>query len=407
MTLYLTDNPNIKKIIPGSFLLYQLYDWRVLYDSKNSDIENDYFKIKKSIKNKNIKEPLALNNEIICVIAESNYKFKYELSEKNTIYYLWHDYKKRKEHIFNKKKNKLMFERYLQRSFFSRAIYDKLAAFNMQRIEQFLVYISLYKYKKERLKECDTDFNYIYETDKLINAISYKRNDFWYVIDKLMYHSRKLDIKDPFTGKLSFINKENSLYKIYEEHKEKPISEMTKTYLYILKSLSKIFPYVDILKTIRYMEMNDLIKISSNSVFYELNEEDLDMSYKYLNKNTWAYFYRTKDFKINMFPSLNYISELYFKCPKCNSTELASSPVNFWCSNINCNFRVKRIISPAGVPKNIAEKDLLRILKFGSTIIKNKFGGYNRFFIKESNKYEGSYYLTPKIHSNDINPDKE
>jgi len=404
MLLYLTDNPIIKKNIPGSFLLYQLYDWRVIYDKENSDIENDFFKIKKNVKNKNIKESLKINNEIVCIVAESNYKFKYELSKLNTKFYLWHDYSKRKEHKFNIRKNEILFNRYLQRSFFSRAIYDKLAALNMQRIEQFLVYISLYKYKNI---DREITIEYTCSVDRLINAISCERNDFWYIIDKLMYHSRRLHIEDPFTGKLKFLNKKNSLFKVYEKNKDKPITEMTKTFLYILKDLGKIIPYVDILKTIRYMETNEIIEISSNGVFYKIDNEDLEIAYKYLDKNTWSYFYSTNDFKIGMFPSLNFISELFFKCPKCGSTELGSSPLSFWCSNTNCNFRVKRVISPAGVLKNIAEKDLFRMIRFGDTIIKNKFGGYNRFFMYESDKYEGQYYLTPKIHSNDINPDKE
>jgi len=404
MILYITDNPYLKKDIPGAILAYQIYDWRVLYDKENSDLEIDFFKIKKSPKRKEILTKLKETQEVIAIVAESNYKLQYELLENNTKYFLWHRYlKKRKMYSLKKRKVKSEFLRYLQRSYLSRAIYDKLAALNMQRIEQLLIYIALYKYKT---KKDNKEIDYLFETDRLINAISCSREDFSYIIDKLIYHSRKLHISDPFVGSFDILDEKNSLYKIYDKFKESKKTELTKVFLFILNELKDIIPYVDILKTMRYMENNELIKISEAGVFYKLTEVELEESFEFLNKDIWNEFYDSRTFMIGLFPSMSFLNELYFKCPLCGSTELKSSPLNFWCSNDNCNFKVKRYIAPAGVPKNIAEKDLFRMLKFGDTIIKNKYGGYNRFFLYQPYK-NSQFYIKPKIYDNDINPDKE
>ena len=46
MILFITDNPYIKKTIPGAILLYQLYNWTVSEDS------SDLFNITYNVKNR-------------------------------------------------------------------------------------------------------------------------------------------------------------------------------------------------------------------------------------------------------------------------------------------------------------------------------------------------------------------
>ena len=396
MTLYVTDNPIIKKDIPGSVLLYQQYDWRVLHDKEESTLEEDFFKIKKRAKSKNIKQSIEDSDHIVAIVAESNYKLQYEISLMNASFYKWHEFKTRIEYLPDYKKNKKLFHQYLQRGYFSRTIYDKLAALNMQRIEQLLVYIALYRYKAERLKGYSPE--YTCRTDRLINALSCKRNDFWFIVDKLMRHSRKGDISDPFIGDFEFVNEKNSLYKIFKENENKAQTKMTKVYLYILHSLKNILPYTDILKTIRYMETNELISVKDSGIFMKLSKDKIQYAFDFLDEKKWEALYESNDFLFGIFPSLEFIKDLYFKCPVCGSTKLASSPVTFWCSNRSCSFKVSRLISPTGVAKAIAEKDLSRMLKFGDTVIKNKSGGYNRFFMLESEKAKGLYFLKPKIY---------
>jgi len=403
MILYFTDNPLIQKEIPGSILLYQLYNWRVMYDKENSDIDIDIFKTKKTIKKKTVEKQLKNHKEIVGVVAESNYKLQYELIQlkKPLNLYLWHNYKNRKLFLYGETQIQNCFFKYLQRSLFSRILYDKISAFNMQRIEQFLIYIAIHKYKISKHE----DIEYLYETDRLINTISHERSEFWYIVDKLMYHSRRLDITDAFTGKFEILNKQSSIQKIYEKHKDKKKTKLTNVFLYILRELEGIVPYVDILKTIRYMENNELIELSSAGVFLKIEEQFYDNVFELLNKERWELLYASKDYMFDMFPPMNFIEELTFKCPECGSTKLCSSPVSFWCSTQSCSFKINRVISPVGIQKNIGEKDLLRMLKFGDTIIKNSYGGYNRFFLNKNKK--GFYFISPKIYNNDINPDKD
>jgi len=402
MTIYLTDNPIVKKNIPGSILLYQIYNWRVIYDKDNKDIDLDIFKITNSFKRKQYKEAINHHNRIIGVVAKSNYKLLYEITsikKKRKEIFFWENFPKRKKEAFDKKHLEFEFNKYLQRSYFSRVVYDKLAAFNMQRIEQFLIYIALYMYKIEK-----KELNYSFDTDVLINSILIEREEFWYAIDKLIYHSRKLDIKDPFVGEFDFLNENNSLFKIHNKNKNLKKTETTKVFLYILNKLKNIVPYVDILKTLRYLEKNELIDLKTASVFQKMKKNEVIEASQLLEVERWNLLYETKDFSLNMFPSLSFISEIQYKCPECGSTELKSSPLNFFCSDIDCKFKVKRTISPVGEIKNIAEKDLRRMLKFGHTIIKNKFGGYNRFYLK---KIKDRYVIYPDIQSNNINPDKD
>ena len=399
MISYITDNPYIRKEIGNAVLLYQIYDWRVIYDKDGSDIDYDKFNINKKFKKREYKD-IFRKNEIISIIAESNYKLMHELTFSNSKIYSWDSYDKRVLINFDKSKIKREFEKYIQRSFFSRTIYDKLAAFNMQRIEQMLVYIAIISYRHRT-----EDIGSNRETDRLINAISYKRPDFWYIIEKLIYHSRKLDITDPFVGDFKFLKEKSSLKKIWEKNKDSELTEVAKVVIFVLNRLEGIMPYVDILKTMRYMEKNELIKVESAKVFQLIESEEFNEAEKFLDKTRWDSLYETYDFSFSMFPALNFIKEIYFECPECGSTELKSSPLNFYCSNEMCKFRVYRVISPVGVSKTIAEKDLFRMLKFGDTIIKNKFGGYNRFFLVKS-KFEGKYDIKPYIYSNDINPDK-
>jgi len=414
MTLYITDNPLIKKEISGSILSYQIFNWKVSPD-KNM-IEDNIFNINKKFKLKEIKEKIKLHSKIIAIVSRSNYKLIFELNtlKKDITYYYWDTYKTRIEVFPNKNFINKEFFKYLQRSYLSFLIYEKITFLNLQRLEQLLIILSIIVLNKIDINKKDLNLvSFNFKTSKnsintidLINTISYKRNDLRYIIEKLIYHSRKNHISDPFVGKFKFIDKKNSLFKIYEKYKNENNSKTTENLIKIINLLKDIFPLVDILKTIRFMLKNELIIEKNNNLElnFEIELKDFSMLFKFLEIKTWNFIYKNRTFSdFNLFPELVF-KDMHFQCPECGSTEFRSSPMHFWCSDNLCKFRVNRIISPAGIKFKISKWDLFRLLKHNSTIIKNKRGGYNRFYLLENDKTKGKYHILPYIESNNINP---
>lgn len=391
MILYLTDNPYIRKNLAGCLLLYQVYNWKV--------VENeDEFKIIKKFKLNENKEKLNKNKEIICIVNKSNYKLIYELStlNKKITFYYWDTWEKRDEVFPDIKACEAEFFKYLQRGFFTRRIYNALASYNFRRIEQLLIAVSLNGEIKKDIKYIEN--NKIYH---LFNSLLHYRPSISFAIDKLIYHSRKIDISDPFTGDFKFLKEKNSLFKLYREDlEEHPLMKFVKLSIFLNKG---IMHFSDILKTLRFMEILNIVSISNNGaeVKIEISEDIFD----FLDKEKWKEIYDSGDFILfNLFPILEE-SRIKFKCPICDFPDYKSSPANFWCANKSCNFRLNRIISPAGKAMRISQHDFLRILKHGTTVIKNKRGGYNNYFLIKNSQNNGKYNLLPQIKKNDIKPD--
>lgn len=386
MILYLTDNPHIKKEIPGAILLYQLFNWKV-------SIQDEEFKITNRFKIKDIKDQLKLNDELICIINPSNYKLQYEIQTlgKNVKFYSWESWKKRKEVSY---KTKDEFLKYTQRSYLSYILYPQLVTLNLQRIEQYLVYLAINILEKKEIP-----YSRIQKIHDLINSVAIKRDSISYIVNKLIYHSRKLDISDPFSGSFKFLDKESSIFKLYKENEPDQFS--TKKIAQICTLLNGIVPIVDILKTLSFMEESGFIIAENNhlSTNPPLKNVEIINSIDYLNLEKWKNLYKSKTYSFSMFPPLSF-ELLKFECPYCSSFLLKSSPHSFWCGNVECNFKFNRIIKPAGISKRIADWDFNKLLKYKSTIIKNSRGGYSRYILDDN------YKAIPHMKSNDINPDK-
>lgn len=386
MILYLTDNPYIKKEIPGAILLYQLFNWKV-------SIQDEEFKITNKYKTKDIKEQIKLNDELICIINSSNYKLQYELQtlNKNVKIYSWDSWKKRKE-IFPKTKDEFL--KYTQRSYLSFILYPQLVTLNLQRIEQYLVYLAI-----NILEKKDIPYSKIYKIHDLVNSIAIKKDDISYIVNKLIYHSRRLDISDPFSGNFKFLDKDSSIFRLYKE--DEPDQFSTKKIAQICTLLNGIVPLVDILKTLSFMNESGFITADDNKLSTNppLLNSEIVSSIDFLNLDKWKNLYKSRTYSFSMFPPLNF-ELLKFECPYCNSSLLKSSPHSFWCGNVECNFKFNRIIRPAGASKRIADWDFNKLLKYKSTIIKNARGGYSRYFL------DANYRAIPHMKSNDINPDE-
>lgn len=416
MILYITDNPIIKNKIPGAILTYQLYDWRIKIDTK-SLFENEEFNIIKKNKNKNHGILLKNNNTLICIISRSNYKLLHELNKiKNKVkkFYYWDTFDIKKEVKPNFKYAETEFMKYMQRGYLSSILHNQFSQINLQRLEQFQVITALNIIKAKNI-ELDSfnqsavnSKNYRNPIDifQIINSISIERDNIIYIIDKLMYHARKNDITDPFTGKFIFKNKNNSLYKIFQRNKNKPTSKISSKIKTVCSILQEIIPLVDILKTLRFISKNTLIDNNLNLVKSSIfNKKEILIALEFISSKKWDFIYKNNEYSsFNIFPPLSF-KTLTFKCPICNSSEFRSSPVQFWCSDNLCPFRLGRVISPAGIPMKISQWDMNRLLTHKSTIIKNKRGGYSRFYIVENDKNKGKYNILPYIEKNDINPD--
>jgi len=415
MILYITDNPNIKKTIPGCILLYQIFDWKVSIN-KDNILEED-FKISKKFKLDTIKKEFKINSHIVAILNRSNYKLMYELLHinKKVTFYYWDNYLSKQEIKPSLKETEFEFNKYLQRGFLSSILYEKLSAMNLQRVEQFLIIISVIVSNKKDISNTlipfkTTNFRnakYSYDLFDLFNSISIKKENPIYVIDKLIYHSRKIDITDPFAGKFTFKNKNNSLWKLYKENNKKPNTNLTNEVIKIHNLLIKIIPSSDILKTLRFLFKNDILSYNGNIIYQNLDLKfsQLKESIKYIDNNKWNIIYKDNGFDIfNIFPPLK-LNELKFECPLCGSKNFRSSPFSYWCSDNLCSFRINRVINPVGIKKKITEWDLCRLIKHNSTIIKNSNGGYSRFYLLENEKYKGKFHILPYIESNDINPD--
>lgn len=404
MELYITDNPEIKKEIIGSILAYQIFNWKVDSVSENDIYEAEYnnFVISKRYKKKTIKDEIGMHNTINAIVAKSNYKMIYDLfkieeeTEKKVNIYYWENWsgKHKKEYIKKGDINSL-FDGYLQRGLLSKRNYQELSALNMQRIEQFIVFIALniINLKIGNVKKKESNLN------GLIEALSVKSKSPSYIVDKLMYNSRKGFITDPFIGNFEFI-KDSNLKSLYESDNKKENILINK----LLQITEGILPITDALKTLRYLEKNEIVSITDDFIEFsiDITKEDLKLYLPYVSKEKWQHIYEEGSFVFSgILPRLEFTT-ISYKCPKCSSTEYKTTPLTFYCGNLNCNFRMDRIIKPVGIPKKINDWEFNRLIRHKSTIVKNAGGGYSRFFLIENDRVDGKYHAIPQIESNSV-----
>lgn len=401
MTIYITDNPLIHKEM-NSFLLYQIFDWRITVNDKGEDLSNE-FSLKKRFKTAKLRNELKLASKIVLITAESNYKLIYDaifLKEQLKIelnIYSWSSWYKRKKIIPGIRNTKKMFHEYIQRGYLTKLVYKQISSMNLQRIEQFISIVSINILKRIDCNKDEFENNSEdnFKTNNAIRILLSQGYSLRKIVDKLIYHSRKNDITDPFIGTFSFISKNNSFYKKITNGIEN-INDNHCLQLKLINSMSMI-PYTDVLKTLRFLEKNDLIDMLNMTTDHKFLNEDLVIYSKYMIKSNWESIYNLKTFHFSgVFPSID-ITEDKYECPLCGSSVLRESPKHFFCSDITCKLFINRIINPGGIKKQITEPELIRLIKHGNTIIKNKIGGYNRFILRRTNDH---FKIIPQIEEN-------
>lgn len=413
MIAYITDNPEIKNQLKiDSFLAYQLYDWR--YEevpNKENPLLSDRI-LRRKIKNNAIIKSFRMNDEIVAFVSPSNYKLIYDLLfikkefSKKVKFVAWHDFKKRKSLKINKEYVTLNFDQYLQRGVLTKKEFNSLAFYNFIRIEQFVSMLLIVNYntyhKTSYLLGLDDNYEEVCGDDEIsilgiIRVLMHEKGFFYKAIDSLTYQSRKLNITDPFCGNFKFLNTSNSLYKLYEKYKdsdlykgiddEKKLKKHKAGVSIIIKYLNLFFPLVDVLKTLRYMETNSFIKSNGAGfdVFSPITPEEMNVYSPFYDISVWKDLYASGTYQFNsFFPKIQADVPL-FVCPLCGTSELKTTPLNFFCENVKCHFKISRKIKPAGKPKILSERELLQLIHYGVTHIKNKMGGYSRYILKQHN----------------------
>lgn len=420
MNLIITDNPNLHdKSNEDSILLYQVFDWRIHIKKIDIDIDDeidnieieDEFELRKRFKKGVYRKKIELNSIITAIITPSNYKLIYDLLyirdtyKKKVNFYTWDGWLKNKKIKINEGLIKKLFNEYIQRGYLTKIMYSDLEYFNLQRIEQFII-LSIVNLGSKFIKTNKNGFINIdlfgkdeLNVNKLMIKILLKNNSVFKTVDKLIYNSRKNDISDPFIDNLQFLNEnKNYLKKYYNEINNNIIDEYIDDTNYLSSNpinifsisylLKSILPLTDILKTIRFLEKNDILKSDNKYGILSLHDyKDFDFSqYKeYIDPKKWLFLYKSKGYMFNeLFPKIK-ITKLSYKCPLCGSSEFRLTPKHFYCSDINCKLYVNRLINPGGISKQVTELEFIRLINHGSTIIKNKIGGYNRFLLYKSN----------------------
>jgi len=397
LILYITDNPNISKEISGSFLMYQLFDWTIKLEDDVEDFESDpEFVLKKRYKKAELRKSCKISTSIIGIVTISNYKlindiFKLGLEHNLKVkIYTWEKWNKRKNVLLKKKPIYSMQNKYIQRGYLTLLMYQNLSFLNLQRIEQFLVLISIgcLKYKIKESEESSSPGAIIIQK-LLISGYTIRA-----AVDKLIYHSRKGDISDPFLskGEIVFYNENNSLFK---KINKESLGENNK-FLSLVFILESIFPLVDVLKTIRFLSKNDFLRTINGEVVevYPFSKDDLYLYLPYLNVDLWNEIYSSNGFLFgSVFPVIS-VEKIVYACPICGSSYLRTTPTHFYCSDLLCPLKVNRVIKPGGIEKRITENEFIRLIHFGATIIKNRIGGYNRFFLQRANR---KYWISSQI----------
>ena len=426
MDVYITDNPDIKKTIGGEcFLAYQLYDWRYEEVVDKDDPTKITSNIVRRKKNAAISKSLKNNTGISAIIAPSNYKLIYDLLymqkefNKELKLYSWISFAKRKPIKINLPIVNKEFERYLQRGLLSRKEFDSLACYSFIRIEQFVCMLIIARlnvyvktsptlglpanYQESPLKDNEVSLL------GMIRVLMKEKGFFYKVIDTLTYHARRCNISDPFAGNFKFYNTENALFKFFTKYhdtdvykgidEQKFLLKYKAGVSYIITELLQFMPLTDVLKTLRYMETNGFIKTDGQGfdIFSPLQEDDMEYYERFYDPTIWQDLYRLNSYSFSaFFPKLRANLPI-FRCPLCGGSELAESPLLFACGNAKCCFKLHRIISPAGKKKTLLEREVLQLVNFGFTHVKNRMGGYSKYILK---RYNLKFRAVPEYQAN-------
>ena len=391
MTLYITDNPNIKKDIPGAVLTYQIFNWKIKIEI-DEDLEEKLSR-EKAYKDKELKELIKRNKRIVLIVSRSNYKLIYDVYElyknsgKSIDIYYWDNYKNGKGLVFiDMEEIENMFNKYLYRGYLSFEMYTQIQTMNFQRIEQFLVVLAMAskpvvsnsdfcmkKFAHDFLEEENTIDLY-----DLLSKIYAKKQNALYVLKKIKRDSRNIVYSDPYIG---------CCYGDFSSFKKGENEEFSIAVYDILYKLKGIIPLIDIVRTIEFLIEYEFVIFENGdwliSDYIQVSEE----MFEFLNIENWKHFYANPT-DISVFPTIGAV-DIEFECPICGSGEFSVSPSAFMCKKRDCHFKFKRIIKPLGDPKSIKDWDMIRMLKFGETFIKNKRGGYNKYTFRRS---KNTYY---------------
>ena len=438
MNVYITDNPEIHKTLSGeSFLIYQLYDWRVtieVTDTQSGLIERD---IKRRAKRRAVLDAIKKNDTVIAIVAPSNYKLIYDLMftkknfGKDLKLYSWEGWESRTPLPFLNHWDEVSkeFDNYLKRGYLSLKLFHELAFYNFTRIEQFFIVLKIaflnsqiqtgatigcppeYKAKLPSLSYF-SDYSAFAESNKneidllgIIRVLTFSYRSFSRVIDKLTYHARRGDITDPFSGNFVFLNTKNSLFKIYKDYKNSNLylgKETSPKFLkkhkagvtFVINELCKIIPLCDVLKSLRHLALSNVLGIDESGIgfdiFTELSLSDLEQYEAFYNEKIWLQTYKSLDYSfVRLFPNIQAILPM-FRCPLCSANHFVMFPRYFSCQNPTCSFYFPRIIKPGGISKLLTELDFLKLIHHGNADIRNSRGGYSKYalFRYEGNKFK-------------------
>lgn len=434
--VFITDNPEVKLELPyeQTFLMYQLYNWRIREKVDPLSITGVSIDIARKAKKAKIIRKISDNDNVVGIVAPSNYKLIYDLIfikdtyGKELTLYTWDSWIDNKPITISKEYEdniKKLFDEYLQRGYLSLKNYDALAYYNMPRIEQFIIAIMIAELNSQ--KPTTTRLGLIKQSKSsdiktqdisligMLRVLMHIRGSFQKAIDKLTYHARKNQITDPFMGSFKIIAEKTHIRTIYETYKDSDLYlGIDKTSAFkknkagitpIIESMSKIIPLVDVVKTMRYMERVEILKPNNQGfdLFIPLNKQKLIDYMPYIETKNWENLYKTKEYNFQFyFPAINETLPL-FRCPSCSTNLLRENPTFFSCDNSSCQFKFDRIIKPAGISKAITKTDFLKLLTHGFTHIKNKAGGYSLYKVWS----RGNLYKAIPINTKTIEQKEE
>lgn len=138
MLTHITDSLYHHSHNPDFFCSQELCKWTLISN------KNDYNLVKKEIRKMDFKD-----DDIIAIVSPSNYKLLFDLKEFNVKrFYRPEFYEKRETFEVDYKKIDKLFENFLKRSYISYLNYEKIQNLGLNRIEQFVICLSLILLKK-------------------------------------------------------------------------------------------------------------------------------------------------------------------------------------------------------------------------------------------------------------------
>lgn len=406
MRFFVTDNPVVHKSIPGSELLYYIFDWKSKKIDEGDDSSSYSIDFSYKWKKPSLQKKISLHSEVSCIVAASNYRLLYDLLFlKNEIFpdvrfefFTWNGWANRRK--FNPKEDAVreLFLQYMQRGFLSRSMYFELGGLNFQRIEQFILSLFVFALEKKIIVREKIPVRGNELGDIVFFASRQKDRGFLKAMEKVVYHYRNGDIADPFLDlKISFTKKgkKHSLFKLYEYMRQEGIFEVSDLHL-ALSFLWEIMPYVDIYKTFLFLLKNGLISCDKNgrcTSSLGISEAKAVEYLPYLDASLWKEVYSLSLYSFSgIFPYIS-AAPASFSCPKCGSIKYKTEPLWFRCGNFSCGFKIKRAVNPLGKKKRLKPEEFKRLVHHGFVYVKNSAGGYSKYVLKKNP--DGSYWACP------------